>query len=295
MRWRSSVVLAAVTGLLGFLLVTAAFSARQAQRAAAPGKSQLLHVIDQRRPQEADLEQAVRQLRQQVATAQARQAVNSRAARDEANREAQLAIDAGTTAMRGSAVTVKLSDSTRQPLSATDASAYLIHDSDLQLVVNALVAAGAEAVAVNDNRIVATSPIRDAGGTIVVNFRPLTAPYRVVGIGADRGTFEASDEARRFHQWTSQYGLGFAVSSGVATVPAYAGRVAISSAQPAPPGGGSQGGPGTSTTVASGTSTTVPAGGSTTLPAGGSTTGPTGGSGYGAMAAATSGPTAGAR
>jgi uncharacterized protein YlxW (UPF0749 family) len=231
-RWRSSVVLAAVTGLLGFLLVTAGFSARQAKRQAAPGKSQLLHVIDQRRSQEADLEQAVRQLRQQVATAQAKAAVNSRAQRDEADREAQLAIDAGTTAMRGSAVTVRLNDSTRQPLSPSDASAYRIRDSDLQLVVNALMAAGAEAVAVNDNRIVSTSPIRDAGGTIVVNFRPLTPPYRVVGLGADLAAFEASDVARRFHQWTSQYGLGFATSTGTATVPAYAGRVAISSAQP---------------------------------------------------------------
>jgi uncharacterized protein YlxW (UPF0749 family) len=258
-RWRSSVVLAAVTALLGFLLVTAGFSARQAQRLAAPGKSQLLHVIDQRRSQEADLEQAVRLLRQQVATAQARAAVNSRAERDEANREAQLAIDAGTTAMRGGAVTVKLSDSTRQPQSATDASAYRIHDSDLQLVVNALLAAGAEAVAVNDNRIVSTSPIRDAGGTIIVNFRPLTPPYRVVGLGADRSAFEASDVAGRFRLWTSQYGLGFAVSTGTETVPAYAGRVAISSAEPVPPVGAS---------------TTVPVGGSTTVPVGGSTTAP---------------------
>jgi uncharacterized protein YlxW (UPF0749 family) len=234
-RWRSSVALAAVTGLLGFLLVTAAFSARDARRAAAPRTVQLLKLIDQRRSQEGDLEQAVRKLRQQVADEVRRRASTDKAQRGEADRQAQLSIQAGTTAMKGSAVIVKLSDSNRQPQAANDIATYRIHDRDLQLVVNALFVAGAEAVAVNDNRIVATSPIRDAGGTIVVNFRPLTPPYRVVGIGADPKRFEAAEIVRRFHQWTTLYGLGFATSTGGVTVPAYAGRVDISNAKPVAP------------------------------------------------------------
>jgi uncharacterized protein YlxW (UPF0749 family) len=230
-RWRSSLSLAVVTGLLGFLLVTAAFSARDAQRAAVPRKTQLVQLIEQRRSQEADLEQAVRALRQQVLDAEHRSASTDKTQRAEADRAALLAAQAGTTALTGSALIVKLSDSNRQPQASGDAGAYLIHDSDLQLVVNALFAAGAEAVSVNDNRIVATSPIRAAGATIVVNFRPLTGPYQVVGIGADRSRFEASEIARRFHTWTTQYGLGFGVASADATVSAYAGRVDISSAQ----------------------------------------------------------------
>lgn len=231
MRWRSSLVLAIVTGLLGFLLVTAAFSARDAQRAAAPGKTQLVHLIDQRRSQESDLEQAVRALRQEILDAQRRIASTDRTQRAAADRAAKLAAEAGTTALKGNGLIVKLSDSSRQPQASGDASAYLIHDSDLQLVVNALFAAGAEAVSLNDNRIVATSPIRAAGATIVVNFRPLTPPYQVVGIGAARNSFDASDIVRLFHQWTAQYGLGFTVSSGDVSVPAYAGRVDISNAE----------------------------------------------------------------
>ena len=103
-------------------------------------------------------------------------------------------------------------------------------------MVNALFAAGAEAVAINDNRIVATTPIRAAGGTIVVNFRPLPPPYRVVGIGAAKDRFADSEIARRFRQWSKQFGLGFNISeSKSATVPAYTGRVAIDDATP---GGG---------------------------------------------------------
>jgi uncharacterized protein YlxW (UPF0749 family) len=228
-------VLAVVTGLLGFLVVTAAFSARDARRAAAPSKTQLVHLIDQRRSQEADLEQAVRALRQEILDSQRRRALTDKTQRAAADRAAQLAAEAGTTALKGRALIVKLSDSSRPQQPSGDAGASLIHDSDLQLVVNALLAAGAEAVSVNDNRIVATSPIRAAGATIVVNFRPLTPPYRVVGIGADRPSFDASDIARRFQQWTTQYGLGFSVSSADAAVPAYAGRVDISSALPVGP------------------------------------------------------------
>jgi uncharacterized protein YlxW (UPF0749 family) len=234
-RWRSSLVLAAVTGLLGFLLVTAAFSARDVQRAAAPRKTQLVQLIEQRRSQEADLEQAVRALRRQILDAQRRSASTDKNQRAAADRAALLAAQAGTTALKGRALIVKLSDSSRPPQASGDAGAYLIHDSDLQLVVNALFAAGAEAVSVNDNRIVATSPIRAAGSTIVVNFRPLTPPYRVVGIGADRPRFEASEIVRRFGQWRTQYGLGFSISSADASVPAYAGRVDISSAQAVAP------------------------------------------------------------
>lgn len=229
---RSSLLLAAVLGVVGFLLVTAAFSARQAQRQAAPGKSQLIRLIGQRRADVSDLEKAVNRLRGEVSDMSLRDAQRNKASADQASAEALLAAQAGTTELTGVGLTVRLSDSARQPTPTEDASALRIHDTDLQLVVNALFASGAEAVAVNGNRIVATGPIRAAGGTIVVDFRPLVPPYAVVAIGADRRGFDHSDIAQRFHRWKTLYGLGFSVSSGRVDVPAYAGRVAITNAQP---------------------------------------------------------------
>jgi uncharacterized protein YlxW (UPF0749 family) len=229
---RSSLLLAAVLGVVGFLLVTAAFSAREAERQAAPGKSQLIRLIGQRRADVSDLEKAVNRLRGDVRDARQRDAQRSRAGADEANAEALLAAQAGTTELAGPGLTVRLSDSGRQPTPTEDASALRIHDTDLQLVVNALFASGAEAVAINDNRIVATGPIRAAGSTIVVDFRPLVPPYSVVAVGADRNRFEHSDIAQRFRRWTTLYGLGFSASSDQVVVPAYAGRVAITNAQP---------------------------------------------------------------
>ena len=58
-----------------------------------------------------------------------------------------------------------------------------VRDGDLQLVVNALWAAGAEAVSINDQRLGATSAIRFAGEAVLVDFRPVTNPYEIRAIG----------------------------------------------------------------------------------------------------------------
>lgn len=220
--------------VLGFLLVAATSSTQVARRAEEPQKAALIRQIEARRSSVADLDQAVRQLRQKVDAATRSASKRSRAERDQAERASLLAQQAGTTALKGDALIVRLADaSSAPPADSTDAGAYKIHDVDLQLVINALFAAGAEAVAVNGNRIVATTPIRAAGATIVVNFRPLTPPYRIVAIGGSQHAFDGSEIARRFRHWTSQFGLGFSESHEAnATVPAFTGRVAIDEATP---------------------------------------------------------------
>jgi uncharacterized protein YlxW (UPF0749 family) len=226
-------VLTGVLGLLGFLVVTAAFSARDTRRTEAPRKTALIHQIEDRRTRVADLEQAVRSLRSDLDAARVSQDRINRSGRQATERETQLAMQAGTVALKGSGIVVHLSDSSRKPPSSSDAGAYRIHDSDLQLVVNALFESGAEAVAINGNRIVSTTPIRAAGDTIVVNFRPLVPPYNVNAIGASGTRFTKTNIAARFHRWTSLFELGFSVSSSRdVSIPAYAGRVEISAAVP---------------------------------------------------------------
>jgi uncharacterized protein YlxW (UPF0749 family) len=78
---------------------------------------------------------------------------------------------------------------------------------------------------------VATTPIRSAGGTIVVNFRPVSPPYTVKAIGASRSQFETSEIARRFNRWERLFGLGFDIHEETVTLPSYTGRVAITTAK----------------------------------------------------------------
>jgi uncharacterized protein YlxW (UPF0749 family) len=58
-----------------------------------------------------------------------------------------------------------------------------VADGDLQLVVNSLWAAGAEAVSINGQRLGPTTAIRFAGEAVLVDFRPVTNPYEVSAIG----------------------------------------------------------------------------------------------------------------
>jgi uncharacterized protein YlxW (UPF0749 family) len=232
---RSGLLRAGVAALAGFGLVVLGLSAGPAGGTEAARRSQLIGLIDGRKNQVNALDAAARDLRTRLNQAQAAAGQQSTTARNDAAARDRLALEAGTVPVAGPAVVVHLADSTRQPADPAQASAYRIHDVDLQLIVNALWSAGAEAVAVNGNRLVATTPIRDAGQTIVVNFRPLSPPYVVQAIGASRLQFEASDIAGRFRDWTTQYGLGFSVKdSSRVVLAAYNGRVAITTANPPP-------------------------------------------------------------
>jgi uncharacterized protein YlxW (UPF0749 family) len=230
---RSLLTLTAVVALTGFLIGTAVVTGSAERQKAAPRKAELVALIGDRRKLVDDLDSAVRVLRRDVAQAQTRASRESNRGRAEADAEARLAQEAGTVPLKGAGVVVSLSPSSRPAPSPEEAGAYLIHDTDLQLVVNELWASGAEAIAINGSRLVATTPIRAAGGTIVVNFRPLSPPFKVTAIGADRRTFASSEIARRFERWTELFGLGFSVQERSSlTVPAYTGRVTISTAEP---------------------------------------------------------------
>ena len=236
---RPQIWIALVLALLGFLIVLAASTARAERRAAQPRRGQLVDLIQSRRHTVDDLDSGVQKLRRQVTTAQDRSS-RARGAEDVTRAISRLGPAAGTVAMEGPGLEVHLSDSIRQPSNPDEASAFRIHDVDIQLVANALFAAGAEAVSINGNRLVATSPIRAAGETIVVNFRPLTPPYDVKAIGAREDDFQASDIAGRFRRWRDLFGLGFRVEPHAKVeVPAFTGRVDIADASPvgAPPVG----------------------------------------------------------
>ena len=96
---------------------------------------------------------------------------------------------AGLTTVAGPGVEVTLSDSKTPypgglPVGMTPPN--IIHDTDINMVVNELKAAGAEAVAVNDQRLVAVSPVRCAGPTVFVNNTAQTPPYIIKAIGEPR-------------------------------------------------------------------------------------------------------------
>ncbi len=98
---------------------------------------------------------------------------------------------AGFTALHGPGLIVTLENSRRPTFSGTTDLGRVI-DRDVQHVVNGLWAAGAEAVSVNDVRLTARTSIRNAGGAILVDYKPVAVPLRIRAIG------NANDMTRKF-------------------------------------------------------------------------------------------------
>jgi len=225
--------LAVVLALVGFLTLVASSGVKQAKRGAESRRAGLVRLIHTRQGEVDSLGKELVRLRGDVVEARRRLSSTSS---DDARRLRDVQIWAGATPMSGRGLEVRLTDSRRGPKPEADRESFSVHDVDLQLVVNALWAAGGEAVAVNGQRLVSTSPIRAAGETITVNFRPLVPPYKVEVIGADKKQFDRSAVAQRFRQWVEEYGLGFSVKAkSKIVVPAYAGTLQLSSARPTDP------------------------------------------------------------
>ncbi|SEC88787.1 Uncharacterized conserved protein YlxW, UPF0749 family [Rhodococcus pyridinivorans] len=127
---------------------------------------------------------------------------------------------AAATPVRGPGITVTLTEPTARPnlsdaARIEDRPTALVLDRDLQSVVNALWAAGAEAVEVGGVRVGPGVTIRQAGGAMLVDNRPVFSPYTVSAVGSPsrlQTTFVVSDAYLRIAGIQQLYGVGFTLA-----------------------------------------------------------------------------------
>ena len=149
----------------------------------------------------------------------------------------QLEITAGLTDVEGPGVTVILEDSASANLTGDEAD-YLIHDSDLLSVINELRSAGAEAISLNGERILATSEVRCTGAVVTVNGRRYAAPYIIFAIGDPDTLYSALTMRSGVADVLSQWGITVKVTaSDLLLIPKYNGSVDYEYARSVLPGG----------------------------------------------------------
>ena len=137
----------------------------------------------------------------------------------------QLEITAGLTDVEGPGVTVILEDSSSANLTGDEAD-YLIHDSDLLSVINELRSAGAEAISLNGERILATSEVRCTGAVVTVNGRRYAAPYIIFAIGDKDTLYSALTMRSGVVDVLSQWGISVKVTaSDLLLIPKYNGSI----------------------------------------------------------------------
>jgi uncharacterized protein YlxW (UPF0749 family) len=201
----------AATLVLGLLGAVAVVQVRRGEPVAERQRSALIAQIRQRTEETDILQRQADALRGQ--TEQLRQSV---LARSDAGRRAREELDrvapaAAAVPVSGAAAIVTVEDA--HP--AHDVAAQQdgrIYDQDLQKLVNGLWAAGARALAVNGQRITATTAIRSAGDAILVDYRPLSPPYAVTAVG-DAGSIEKaftdSPAGRTLRTLKSTFGIRY--------------------------------------------------------------------------------------
>lgn len=142
---------------------------------------------------------------------------------------ATLAPIVGLTEVIGPGVTVSLDDA--QPPATLPkgytGDDYIVHQEDVQGVVNALWRGGASGVTVMGQRLISTSAVRCVGNTVILQGQVYSPPFIIEAVGeVDRLTaaLEADDAVQFFREWSEVVGLGYSqTESPSMTLPAYTG------------------------------------------------------------------------
>ena len=206
---------------------------------------------DDRRPQLAQLiadkrvrldarERTAARLRQEVDEDTAQLAEVDQPVKAARQRADALREPAGFTALRGPGVTITLNDSPRRrgefgAQNAPDNDDLVVHQGDVQAVVNALWAGGAEAMSIMNVRVISTSAVRCVGNTLLLHGQVFSPPFKITAIGeptALHRALESADGVREFRDAVADFGLGYTESvERNVTVRAYDGSSDLRSAR----------------------------------------------------------------
>jgi uncharacterized protein YlxW (UPF0749 family) len=238
-RHRAWSVLVPVVCVLAGLLCTTTATTAAGTELRNDRRPELTNLIAERRQEVATGEARAAALRREIeditgTTAASDAGVAEQRARGDAQQPA-----AGLTGLRGPAVTVRLDDAPRRSDGSRPAGArpddLVVHQQDVQAVVNALWAGTAEAMTIMGVRVISTSAVRCVGNTLLLDGRVYSPPFVVTAIGNPARLQRALDESagvQRFRQAATAFGLGYDVLvEGEVTVPAYQGSLTLRSAR----------------------------------------------------------------
>ena len=232
-RPRPAAVLVPLTALAAGLLFATSAATAQGTDLRADRRLRLTELI----ARQADVVEQ-REQRAAALTASVEAAAALAAERDGRVAGAQppppLELAAGVVPVTGPAVTVELDDAPRQPgrpALSDNPDDLVVHQQDLQSVVNALWAGGAEAMTLMGQRIVSTSAVRCVGNTVILHGQVYSPPFVVTAVGDPsslRESLERDPGVAFFRTFVERFGLGYAVSTASeVTLPAYDGPLVL--------------------------------------------------------------------
>ncbi|WP_405471686.1 DUF881 domain-containing protein [Streptomyces canus] len=228
-----------VFALAGLIFFTSFNTAKGTNIRTDASLLKLSDLIQERSHNNGELDEANGSLRRDVEALAERDDGSTKA---EDDKLAALEDRAGTQKIKGKAVTVTLDDA--PPNATAKLPGYpepqpdylVIHQQDLQAVVNALWKGGAKGIKVMDQRLISTSAVRCVGNTLILQGRVYSPPYKIQAVG-DPGKLKQaladSKAIQNYMVYVNVYGLGWNVADdGTVTLPGYSGTVDLQYAKP---------------------------------------------------------------
>lgn len=211
-RRGSGVATLAVLTVAGLLVSVLVAGSRQQTRAIESERRGLVEIARQEGATVDDLEAAVTELDEEVSALREAALGSELTGAEQAETISRMSVVAATVPIVGSGARVVVSDA--DPASAGDLGRVL--DIDLQQVVNGLWEAGAEAVAVNGERVGPLTAIRSVQEVVLVNYDPVVSPYEVLATGDPRTLatdFLRSSGGRWLQAINLSAGIGFTIDA----------------------------------------------------------------------------------
>jgi len=221
---------------LGFLIAAQLASEGPRVRYTTQERTPLVETANELQSQQDVLKQRILDLRSQIQIVEGQGEGSAATVRQLNDRLEQARIAAGLIPLTGTGIVIQLEDS-KQPVPPDGSeSDYLVGSRDIRVVVEDLWSAGAEAIAVNGERITPTSAIIDVGTSLLINSAYLTPPYQITALGPpdlyDR--LSASAGFVDFVRSRSEgYGIGVSLAEPeTVDMPAFVGTVTLRYSRP---------------------------------------------------------------
>ena len=168
---------------LGFLIAAQLAAEGPRIRYTTLERSPLVQTALTLQAQQTELKAKIVGLRKDIQDIEAQGAGSAASIRALNDRLNEARVAAGLLPLTGTGIVLKLEDSTDPVPPGGNEADYLVGAADLRAVLALLWQSGAEAIAINEERITSSSAIVDIGGSILVNAAYIAGPYQVSAIG----------------------------------------------------------------------------------------------------------------
>jgi uncharacterized protein YlxW (UPF0749 family) len=234
--WR--VALGLALAALGFLIAAQVRTEAPRVRYTTLERAPLVETADQLQAQQADLQASILDLRDRIREAEQGTQGSSALVRSLTGTLDEARLAGGLVGLVGPGLVIQLEDADGPVPGDQNVTDRRVNARDVRTVVEELWLAGAEAVAVNSERMNGLSGFLDVGESILANASYLVPPYQVVAVG-DAGMYDRLTASRGFTEWVrarvQPYGLRVRYAEiADAQVPAFAGAVQLRHTRPVP-------------------------------------------------------------